>query len=114
LRKTRLPTVPQLVACPECGLPIERGGNPKGVAWHDCRFVEDGLGTVTVTAAQVEQLALKRLRAHAAALDTNAKDLVTILAELRKRGDVRTESSGAVDEDDVVTWLNSGSARKQA
>ena len=113
--RKRPSSVPRLIPCPECGLPVQAGTNPNGVAWHECQFVLDGLGTQTVTASQVEQLALSRLRAHAAAVDTPTKDLITILAELRKRGDVRTEaSSGAGAEDDVVAWLNAGSARKSS
>ena len=37
MARRREPRPPELVPCPDCKLLLERGTNPKGVAWHECR-----------------------------------------------------------------------------
>jgi hypothetical protein len=29
--------MPALIECPDCKLRIQKGDNPRGLAWHDCR-----------------------------------------------------------------------------
>lgn len=73
--------VPPLLPCPVCGLRVEAGTSPHGLAWHDC----DGhrrrsSPEAPVTIESVEAVLLRRLQQQAA--EATPREMVDILRAL--------------------------------
>ena len=106
--------LPQLTACPKCGLGLQAGDGPHELAWHECRKPRDADldartrvsavlncdGPVTVEAATdaLLRLMIDRGMQMSASVEDIAK-AVSALAELKDAG------SGVNDLDELRSWI---------
>lgn len=100
-RKLAVASVPAMVPCPTCAMPVQSGRGPHKLAWHDCEFVlARTRGPITVE--DVQQLLLRRMAECAA--DAKPSELASIGKALGAIGG--GGARGANDDSDVLDeWL---------
>jgi len=111
-KPARPAVVPVFLPCPTCGLPVQPGKNPNGLAWHDCQFVVNGAGKVAPTVEGIREGILLRLRDQAAT--ATPKECIAILAALDKmspREEAEEKPTSELDDADLVVWMAASTAR---
>lgn len=97
---------PVFKSCPNCGLPLQVGKGPNGLAWHDCDFVI-ARRRAPATLEEVEQTVLGRLR-DAAESSSSSSELIAVLQairEMRGLGGGGDRSRGPTGPDDLAKFL---------
>lgn len=87
-RKRAEPKIPALHACPVCGLHIQRGRGPHGLAFHEC-IAKSGLSAAlrsdsTLSQEMVEALMLRQLLEDVHHERLTSVQALEALASLRK------------------------------
>lgn len=90
--------IPKLVGCPICGLPVQQGDNPDGLAFHDCDYVRTSLARTPATLEGIRQSAYNRLRD--ALPSASPVDIIKILAQLDELEGVGRRRKSSPSEED--------------
>jgi hypothetical protein len=89
--------MPEMGSCPKCGIVIQVGKGPNGLAWHECRpraRVHESIAKLlatdgVLTEEQVRDVALRSLLATAAE-DPSPSVLLELFRALQPKPDGRT------------------------
>jgi len=103
------PTIPELIPCPRCGLALESGKNPDGLAWHECREgVELQATRLLQTEGRIDQAqavdVLARLMIQRALTDLSPVDKLAAGVKALTSG--RAASSEPDLSDAMRRWLS--------
>lgn len=93
--------VPVLRPCPTCGLEIQPGKGPNGLAWHACRPAAEGDG---VTPEGALQVVLRRIVAEAA--HAGPRELAEFARVLLPRGGARGGPDASGDGAELEAFLS--------
>lgn len=92
--------VPVLRPCPTCGLEIQPGKGPNGLAWHACRPRVEGEG---VTPEATLQVVLRRIMDEAP--NAGPRDLAEFARVLLPRGGARGGPDTSGDGAELAAFL---------